>query len=179
MLTQAHSQKAFVIWFTGLPGSGKTTLALEVHRKLVSAGHVTEHLDGDVIRTILTKPGFSRNERNAHIESIGFLASRLEAHGVSVVASLISPYAESREKVKSLCQNFLEVYVDTPLDICKARDPKGLYAKADRGEVKALTGVSDPYEVPAAPDLVIKTASQSVDNCVNQIFIALEERHFL
>ena len=148
-----------VIWFTGLPASGKTSVADWVAARLSEAGHPVERLDGDQIRRIFPETGFTHAERDAHLRRIGYLASRLEAHGVFVVASFVSPYRESRRFVRGLCRRFVEVHVSTPLAECERRDPKGLYARARRGEVALFTGVSDPYEPPEAPELRLDTSA--------------------
>ncbi len=145
-----------VIWFTGLSGSGKSTIAAVVFQELERRGLRVERLDGDSVRDIFPT-GFTRPERDAHVRRVGFLASRLERHGVFVVASLISPYAESRGFVRQLCRNFIEVYVDTPLEECERRDVKGLYGKARRGAIQNFTGLDDPYEPPAAAEVVLDT----------------------
>lgn len=147
-----------VLWFTGLSGAGKSTLAAAVERALHARAIPTELLDGDAIRA-LSPTGFSRADRDAHVQRVGFLASRLEHHGVTVLCALISPYAGARGAVRSMCRTFLEIYVATPLHECERRDPKGLYARARRGEIADFTGVSDPYEAPSAPDLIIDTST--------------------
>ncbi len=140
-----NQEKPAVIWLTGLSGSGKTTIANELILALRERGQKVEALDGDTIRQALPQTGFSRADRDTHIRRAGYLASRLEAHGVSVVASFISPYQDSREFVRRLCQNFVEIHVATPLEICESRDPKGLYKKVRAGEIKNFTGIDDPH----------------------------------
>jgi adenylylsulfate kinase len=144
-----------VLWLTGLSGSGKTTLAVEIHRELIRCGIPVEYLDGDVVRSHFPALGYSRTERDANVRMVGYLASRLERHGVTVITALISPYRDSRAFARSVCSNFVEVYVSTPLEVCEARDVKGLYAKARRGEIRGFTGVDDPYEPPVRPELSI------------------------
>lgn len=161
--------KPFVLWFTGLPGSGKTTVSERLVAELRKLGVPVEHLDGDSIRKVFPATGFSREDREAHIKRVGFLASKLERNGVFVVTSLISPYEESRRFVRGLCQNFLEIYLSTPLDECERRDPKGLYKKAREGSIRNFTGVDDPYEAPAAPDLTFDTRAVSADEAVKRI----------
>jgi adenylylsulfate kinase len=165
-----------VIWLTGLSGSGKSTLAHWVATELKREGRPVEVLDGDAMRAVFPNTGFSKAERDEHIKRVGFLASRLEAHGVTVVASFVSPYRESRDFVRALCRRFVEVHVSTPLDECERRDVKGLYAKARRGEVAAFTGISDPYEPPANPELVVDTSRLTVEQAGRRILNALAER---
>jgi adenylylsulfate kinase len=168
--------KPSVIWFTGLSGAGKSTIAQQVTQELRMRGLKVEHLDGDTVRTIFPNTGFTRTERDSHLRRVGFLASKLEEHGVFVVASFVSPYRESREFVRSLCRNFVEVYVSTPLDACEQRDPKGLYAKARRGEIANFTGISDDYEPPPSAELVIDTTSVPVDSAVTQVIGEVQRR---
>ncbi len=146
-----------VVWFTGLSGSGKSTIAERVVAALERAGTPVEYLDGDLVRAVFPATGFSREERDQHIRRIGFLASLLEKHGVTVVASFVSPYRDARAFVRGMCRNFIEVYVATPLAECERRDVKGLYAKARRGEMPLVTGISDTYEPPQHPELPIDT----------------------
>lgn len=158
-----------VVWFTGLSGSGKSTLARWLAGEMRTAGLAVEELDGDAIRARFPAIGFTREDRDAHVKRVGALASSLEQTGVSVVASLISPYEESRQFVRGLCRNFVEVYVSTPLDVCEQRDVKGLYAKARAGGIANFTGIDDPYEPPAAPDLVLDTSGVSVEHAGGRI----------
>src|SRR5262245_24373965 len=153
-----------VLWFTGLSGSGKTTIAQEVCRELERQGIAVEYLDGDVIRSVFPNTGFSRTDRDAHIRRVGFLASRLEHHGVVVIAALVSPYRDSRDFVRWICRDFVEIHVSTPLELCESRDVKGLYAKARRGEIRQFTGIDDPYEVPLRAELTIDTSLVSLDD---------------
>ena len=152
-----------VVWFTGLSGSGKSTIAERVVHELERAGLPVEYLDGDRVRAVFPATGFTREERDQHIRRIGFLASLLEKHGVIVVASFVSPYREARAFVRGLCRNFIEVHVATPLAECERRDVKGLYAKARRGEIPRFTGVSDPYEPPHKPELTIDTTKTPLE----------------
>jgi len=167
---------ACVLWFTGLSGSGKSTLAEWVAAELRRRGSAVEMLDGDSIRDVFPNTGFSKAERDAHIKRVGYLASRLEFHGVTVVASLVSPYRESRDFVRGLCRNFIEIYVSTPLDECERRDVKGLYARARRGEIRNFTGIDDPYEPPVAPDLVVDTSGVSLEDAGRQVLAVIRER---
>ena len=162
-----------VVWLTGLPASGKTTLAKWVSAALRERGYRVEELDGDTMRQLFPKTGFTRAEREEHIKRVGLLAGKLEANGVFVVASFISPYEASRQFVRGLCRNFVEVHVATPLAECERRDPKGLYARARRGEVKNFTGVDDPYEVPSQPEVRIDTSGMSVEDAGRRILAAV------
>ncbi|MEO8200431.1 MAG: 3'(2'),5'-bisphosphate nucleotidase CysQ [Gemmatimonadota bacterium] len=165
----SRSGDGVVLWFTGLSGSGKSTIAAKVVEELSRRGAQVEYLDGDNIRDIFPSTGFTRPDRDAHIRRVGYMASRLEAHGVIAVTSLVSPYAESREFVRKLSRNFQEIYVSTPYEECERRDVKGLYARARRGEIKNFTGLDDPYEPPVNPELVIDTRNTSVEEAVRQV----------
>jgi len=165
-----------VIWFTGLSGSGKSTIANYVAEQLRKRGVRIERLDGDSVRNIFPEIGFTRPERDAHVRRIGFLASKLEEHGVFVVGSFVSPYVESRQFVRGLCRSFIEVYVSTPLEECERRDVKGLYEKARRGEIKNFTGISDPYEPPVSPELVIDTRGITVEAAGDKVLALLGSR---
>ena len=163
------SLRAFVVWITGLSGSVKSTIADYVYRYLKQGGYRIEKLDGDVVRSILPNTGFSRDERNEHIRRVGFLASMLERNGISVIASFISPYKQSRDFVRKNCEKFIEVYMSTPLDVCEKRDVKGLYSRARRGEVKNFTGLDDPYEKPANPEITIDTSNISIEEAAEEV----------
>jgi len=154
-----------IIWITGLPASGKTTLAIELKNRLSRKGFIVEHLDGDKIREIFPETGFTREERNNHIKRTGFLASILQKNGILVIASFVSPYKESRNFIRNICSNFIEVYLSTPIDICEKRDYKGLYAKARRGEITNFTGINDIYEIPENPEIMLDTSQLSVEEC--------------
>src|SRR5919206_4937268 len=151
----------FTLWFTGLSGAGKTTIADIVGPRLEEAGRKVEYLDGDVVRTHLSKGlGFSKEDRDTNIERIGWVASRITRHGGAAVVSAISPYEETRETAREMVEQygtFVCVYVKASVDECARRDVKGLYAKAFSGEIKEFTGVSDPYEEPSAPEIVVDT----------------------
>jgi adenylylsulfate kinase len=164
-----------VIWLTGLPSSGKTTIAQGVVKYLSKNKIRVEHLDGDVMRKLFPQTGFSKEGRDQHIRRVGHLAALLEKHDVTVVASFISPYHEAREFVRSLCKNFIEIYVSTPLEVCEQRDPKGLYAKARRGEIREFTGIDDPYEEPLNPELNIDTTNQTVQESVQVVVDFISE----
>lgn len=170
-------RQPFVLWFTGLSGSGKNALSSEVYHHLIELGYRVEHLDGDVIRKIFPTTGFSKDERNAHIKRVGYLASRLEHNGVIVIVSLISPYEESRSFVKGLCKNFVEVYVSASIEVCEQRDVKGLYRKAREGIIKNFTGIDAPYEVPENPKLIVDTEKLSLEKSVNVVLRYLEKTY--
>ena len=167
--------KPVVLWFTGLSGAGKSTISERVYEHLKKEGIKVEHLDGDRVRKIFPKTGFSKEERNRHVKRVGFLASMLEKSGGTVLASFISPYRDSRQFVRELCNNFVEVHVSTPLEVCEQRDIKGLYAKARKGEITQFTGIDDPYEAPENPEITIDTSNQSVDESVKHVIHQLEK----
>ena len=153
--------KGFTLWFTGLSGAGKTTIAELVGPELEERGLTVEYLDGDVLRKHLSKGlGFSKEDRDTNIERIGWVASRLTRHGGAVLVSAISPYEETRQKAREMVEefgSFVEVHVATSVDECARRDVKGLYEKAFSGEIKEFTGVSDPYEEPTSPEIRVDT----------------------
>ena len=155
----------FTVWFTGLSGAGKSTIANTVGPELEERGRLVEYLDGDVVRTHLSKGlGFSKEDRDTNIERIGWVASRLTRQGAAVLVSAISPYEEARRKARALVEEFgpfVEVFVEASVEACAARDVKGLYAKAFAGEIKEFTGVSDPYEEPTDPELVLHTEEET------------------
>jgi adenylyl-sulfate kinase len=167
------------LWFTGLSGSGKTTIAHVVGPELDRRGLVVEYLDGDTVRTHLSKGlGFSKEDRDTHIERVGWVASRLTRQGGAVIAAAISPYEETRRKARELVEefgSFVEVYVKASVDECARRDVKGLYEKAFRGEIKDFTGVDDPYEEPSNPELVLDTEAHSPEESAVLVVARLEE----
>jgi adenylylsulfate kinase len=165
-----------VFWFTGLSGSGKSTIATRVHQELLRRGVDVEYIDGDALRDVFPQTGFTREQREEHLRRTGYMASRLAAHGVTVVASFVSPYRESRDFIRALCPRFAEIYVATPLEECERRDVKGLYARARRGEIRNFTGIDDPYEVPEHPELSLDTRALSVEQSVNQVLALFEDQ---
>jgi adenylylsulfate kinase len=165
-----------VLWFTGLSGSGKSTIATRVHQELLRRGVDVEYIDGDALREVFPQTGFTREQREEHLRRTGYMASRLAAHGVTVVASFVSPYRESRDFIRALCPRFAEIYVATPLEECERRDVKGLYARARRGEIRNFTGIDDPYEVPEHPELSLDTRALSVEQSVNQLLALFEDQ---
>lgn len=171
-----RANKGFTLWFTGLPCSGKSTLASIVAKELERRGRGVEVLDGDVVRTHLTKGlGFSREDRDENIRRIGFVCRLLSKHGVAAVAAAISPYRAVRNELRSSIENFVEVYVKTSLETCIRRDVKGMYKKALAGELKNFTGIDDPYESPANPELVIETEGTPPAECATRIMALLEQ----
>jgi adenylylsulfate kinase len=168
-------QRGFTLWFTGLSGAGKTTVGEIVEKELKERGLRVEVLDGDIVRTNLSKGlGFSREDRNVNVLRIGFVANLLTRNGVAVIVSAISPYKEARDQVRRRIIDFVEVFVDVPLEVAAERDVKGLYKKAFAGEIKQFTGVSDPYEPPAAPDLVLKTDQETPEESARKVVEKLE-----
>lgn len=162
--------KPTVLWFTGLSGSGKSTISEKVYAQLKDEGYEVEHLDGDAVREVFPKTGFSKKERDDHVKRVGFIASLLQKHGVFVVASFISPYQDARDFVRNMCQDFTEIHISTPLEVCEERDVKGLYAKARKGEIDNFTGISDPYEEPENPELRIDTTDITPEEGVQRVF---------
>ncbi|HZD37347.1 MAG TPA: adenylyl-sulfate kinase [Actinomycetes bacterium] len=165
----------FVLWLTGLSGAGKSTIAGAVAPRLLERGHRIEVLDGDEVRTNLCQGlGFSREDRDTNIARIGYVAGKLAKHGVAVVVAAISPYSEARDKVRASVQRFVEVHVAAPVSTCAERDTKGLYAKAMAGEIKNFTGVNDPYEAPASPEITLHTERETVEESAATVLAWLE-----
>jgi adenylylsulfate kinase len=169
----------FTLWFTGLSGAGKSTIAGLVGRRLEDAGRLVEYLDGDVVRTHLSRGlGFSKEDRDTNIERIGWVASRLTRHGAAVLVSAISPYEAARRRARELIEefgSFVEVFVDASVEECARRDAKGLYEKAFAGEIKEFTGVSDPYEPPTSPELALRTEKETPEESAQLVVDKLEE----
>src|SRR2546422_10332852 len=168
------SNKGFTIWFTGLSGAGKSTLAEAIEQRLKKRGRNVEILDGDIVRTHLSKGlGFSREDRDTNIKRIAFVCSLLTRNGVVCISAAIAPYHEAREWARKEIGNFVEVYVKCPLEVCRQRDVKGLYKLVDEGKIKNFTGVDDPYEEPERPELVIETDKETPAESVARIFTKL------
>jgi adenylylsulfate kinase len=179
-LRQANRERGAVIWFTGLSGSGKSTIAQVVEDRLVDAGVPVEMLDGDVVRENLSKGlGFSKEDRDINIRRIAFVAHLLQRNGVFVITAAISPYRAIREEARAMIKDFVEVFADAPLDVCEQRDVKGLYAKARAGEIKGFTGVDDPYEPPENPEVVCRTDRESVEESAQKVIDKLVEMKFI
>ena len=173
-------QRGVTIWLTGLSGAGKTTIARRLDAELRSRGLKVEVLDGDVIRTNLSAGlGYSKEDRDTNIRRIGFVAELLTRNGVATVVAAISPYREVRDEVRRTIGDFVEVFVSCPVEVLTARDAKGLYAKALRGEIGNFTGVSDPYEEPLDPEVRVDTDRESVDQSVAKVLAALERMGYL
>jgi adenylyl-sulfate kinase len=176
----SKANRGAVIWFTGLSGAGKSTLADALVPRLVAAGKRVEVLDGDVVRTNLSKGlGFSREDRDTNIARIAFVAHLLARNGVYVLVAAISPFREARDAARRTIGDFLEVHVAPPLDECIKRDVKGLYAKALAGEIAQFTGVSDPYEEPLTTEVRLDTSKVSVEDGVTRILAVLREQTYL
>ena len=172
-------QRGVMVWLTGLPSSGKSTIAFTAEHALVARGRLAYVLDGDNIRHGLNKNlGFSADDRGENIRRIGEVGKLFVDCGAVTLTSFVSPYRADRDAVRDLMEDgeFLEVFVDTPVEICEQRDPKGLYAKARAGEIPNFTGISDPYESPENPELVIKTASSTPEEAANAIINMLQKR---
>ncbi len=171
----------FVVWFTGLPGAGKTTLAIAVENTLRARGlRFVQRLDGDVVRQDLTRDlGFSKQDRDENIRRVTFVAELLSKNGVATTCAFISPYRAARAEARRRCHNFIEVYVDCPLDTLIARDPKGLYRKALAGEITGFTGIDDPYEPPEHPEVVVHTDRETVTESTAKIISYLEARDMI
>ena len=170
----------FTIWFTGLSGSGKSTLSDIIEQRLKEHGRNVEVLDGDIVRTHLSKGlGFSREDRDTNIKRIAFVCGLLTRNGVICISAAIAPYSEAREWARKEIGSFVEVYVKCPLSVCRERDVKGLYKLVDEGKIKNFTGVDDPYEEPEHPDLVIETDKETIEESVARIFAKLEELGYL
>src|SRR5262244_2554514 len=177
-------EKGFTLWFTGLSGAGKSTIANALTPKLQALGKRVEILDGDEVRTNLSKGlGFSKEDRDTNIRRIGWVAKTLSKHGVVAITAAISPYRdirnEVRESVTKSGAGFVEVYVHCPVDVLAERDVKGLYKKALAGEIKNFTGVDDPYESPLAPEVTVDTDSESPEQSAARIIAKLEEMSLL
>ncbi len=175
-------QQGFCLWFTGLSGAGKSTTAEIVTALLLERGRQSTVLDGDVVRTHLSKGlGFSREDRDTNILRIGFVASEIVRHNGAVICAAVSPYRAARNECRSMVGEgcFIEVFVDTPIAVCEERDVKGLYSKARRGELKGFTGVDDPYEAPVDPEIVLDTVRQTPEQNARRIIAFLEQRGFL
>jgi adenylyl-sulfate kinase len=172
--------KGVTLWFTGLSGAGKTTLARIVENELRRRGHKVEVLDGDVVRTNLSKGlGFSKEDRDTNIRRIGFVCNLLTRNDVIAIAAAISPYRDGRDEVRRDIGAFVEVYVKCPIDVLAERDVKGLYKRALAGEIKHFTGIDDPYEAPLAPEVIVETDIETPDESAARILAKLAELQYI
>jgi len=170
----------FTIWFTGLSGSGKSTLSDIIEQRLKQRGRNVEVLDGDIVRTHLSKGlGFSREDRDTNIKRIGFVCGLLTRNNVVCISAAIAPYREAREWARQEIGNFIEIYIKCPIEVCRQRDVKGLYKLVDEGKIKNFTGVDDPYEEPENPELIIETDRETIEESVARIFAKLTELGYL
>src|SRR5947199_4061296 len=170
----------FTIWFTGLSGSGKSTLSEVIEQRMKALGRNVEVLDGDIVRTHLSKGlGFSREDRDTNIKRIGFVCNLLTRNGVICISAAIAPYRDARDWARKEIGNFVEVYVKCPIDVCRQRDVKGLYKLVDEGKITGFTGVDDPYEEPQHPELIVETDKETVEQSIERIFAKLDELGYL
>ncbi len=174
------THKGFTIWFTGLSGAGKSTLSEGIEERLKARGRNVEILDGDIVRTHLSKGlGFSREDRDTNIKRIAFVCGLLTRNGVICISAAIAPYREARAWARQEIGNFVEVYVKCPIEVCRQRDVKGLYKLVDEGKLTGFTGVDDPYEEPEHPELVVETHKETIEESIGRIFAKLEELGYL
>lgn len=174
------ADKGFTIWFTGLSGAGKSTLSEALTRRFQEHGRNVEILDGDIVRTHLSKGlGFSREDRDTNIKRIAFVCGLLTRNGVVCISAAIAPYREAREWARQEIGNFVEVYVKCPIEVCRQRDVKGLYKLVDEGKIKNFTGVDDPYEEPEHPELIVETDKETLEESVERILAKLVELEYL
>lgn len=177
---KSKEKKGFVLWFTGLPASGKTTIANRVFKILKKRGLKVERLDGDAMRRSINRNlGFYKEDRVRNIEIAAFVAELLSKHGIGVIASFISPYRKQREKIRKKIKNFIEIFCNCPIEVCKKRDKKNLYQKAEEGKIKNFTGISDPYEIPKKPEIELKTDKESIKDSVNKVINYLKYKNIL
>jgi sulfate adenylyltransferase len=180
MYKDEKTQKGFTLWFTGLSQSGKTTVANKVFEALRGMNIKVERLDGDIVRQSLSKDlGFSKEDREENIRRVRYLSKLFNQKGVAVIASFISPYKRIRNELRDQIPNFIEVFANAPLKVCEARDTKGLYAKARKGEIQNFTGISDPYEAPENPEVMLYTDKETIDQCAQKVVNFLEKKNYI
>jgi adenylyl-sulfate kinase len=179
-MIKEHKMKGVTVWFTGLPCSGKTTLALKLIAELRKMGYNPEELDGDITRKYLSKGlGFSKEDRDENIRRVGFVCSLLTRHGAVTTAAFVSPYRSIRAEIRAMIGDFIEVYVKCSLEKCIERDVKGMYKKAIAGEIKNFTGISDPFEEPEKPELIVETDKESAEESLQKILQKMAELGYL
>ena len=176
MTPSAATHQGFTLWFTGLSGAGKSTISGIIEKRLRDAGAKVEVLDGDVVRENLSKGlGFSKEDRDINIRRIGFVCELLSRNGVIAIVAAISPYRAVRDEIRARIPNFVEIHVSCPIDVVAERDVKGLYKKARAGEIGQFTGVSDPYEPPLAPEVVIRSDTETPEQSAGRVWAKLKE----
>lgn len=168
-------EKGLVIWLTGLPCSGKTTLSKELEKYFRKRKLLVQRLDGDVVRkTICSDLGFSKKDRDENVKRVAYIAQMLANNNINVIVAFVSPYQKMRNFMRELCDNFIEVYVDCSIEECKRRDVKGMYAKAKRGEIKNFTGIQDPFEIPEKSEIIVNTEKEILEESVKKIIKYIE-----
>jgi adenylylsulfate kinase len=179
-MNQNNFTKGFTLWFTGLPGAGKSTLSQAVYMELMRRSFSVELLDGDIIRTNFSKGlGFSKMDRDINIRRIGFISYLLNKHGIISIVAAISPYRETRQLNRILLENYVEIFCYCPIEKLCERDPKGLYKKARAGEILNFTGISDPYERPENPELLLETSKESKEESIGRVISYLESEGYI
>ncbi len=179
-MCEEKKQKGAALWFTGLPCSGKSAIADRLAAILKERGYYVERLDGDIVRQDLTRDlGFSKEDRDENIRRVTFVTKLLARNGVFVLTSFISPYREMRDRARQQVENFMEIYVNTSLETCMQRDVKGMYKKAMAGQIKEFTGVSDPYEAPLNPELILVTDHESLEESAGKVLARMKELGYL
>jgi adenylyl-sulfate kinase len=174
-LTKPRMHRGFTLWFTGLSGAGKSTISRILELRLRELGAKVEVLDGDVVRTHLSKGlGFSKEDRDENVRRIGFVCELLSRNGVIAIAAAISPYRGVRAEVRTRIPNFVEVYVACPIEVLAERDVKGLYKRTAAGEIPLFTGISDPYELPLSPEITVNSSEETPQQSVEKIWATLE-----
>ncbi len=173
-------EKGFVIWLTGLPASGKSTVARKLVEIFRDMGRKVEMLDGDSVRPWLSpEAGFTREDRTRHLRRVAYVSHLLARNGVVVIASFVSPYRDVRKMARDLIKDFIEVYVKCPLEVCIERDPKGLYRRALAGEIKHMTGIDDPYEEPENPEVTVDTSKMTPEECASKVLSIVRELGYI
>lgn len=173
-------EKGIVIWFTGVPASGKSTIANEIQRRLEAMGLPVENLDADEVRANLSPNlGYTEEARDGNTKRLAWFGSKLSTYGANVMIAAVAPKAAYRDRAREWCEKFVEVYVETPLEVCQQRDPKGLYARAARGEVNDIAGMHQPYEAPVNPEVHVKTTECNIEECADQVMAKIVELGYL